>query len=409
MPTISLEEANKRGYDLSKPLLQTILFPKYSNHNIRGFTRKTSTQWLKEHGYSAKYYRTTKNFIRRMIHNPIQGASYFTQVLPNKIELVFQYMPIYRRAEGAGIFDFFKKGIERIAPLRKEGILPPRSRAVLEKIKDEQINSIIVVRTPIHSMISKALNVISLGKFNEVVKRLGYDKLFHLSLFINGKYIFHKIEVPTLEEGNPVKSNSQVMPVQITRTLNIGQFIDTTRQYMGDTKFSNYNAATNNCQVFITSALQANGLLTNRLNSSIRLFITQNAEDIFKQLPQYVSKITDVITDIGARANRLIQGEGSGNHLIRLVKRKMKTLKIPFEEVALSNKPDKKIMVKMFIDNKLHTIHFGAKNSTTFLEGASKEKRDNYRKRHAAILLKDGSRAIDKPYSPAMLSYFILW
>lgn len=401
MPTISLFDANKRGYDLSKPLIQTILFPKYSNNNIRGFTRKTSTQWLKEHGYPAKYYRTTKNFIRRMIHNPIQGASYFTQVLPNKIELVFQYFP----SEGAGIVDYFKKGIERIAPLRKEGILPPRSRALLEKIKDETINSIVVVRTPIHSMISKALNVISLGKFNELVKNIGYDQLFHLSLHINGKYIFHKIEVPTLEQANPVKSNSEVMPVQITRTLNIGKFIDTTRQYMGDTKFSNYNAATNNCQVFITSALQANGLLTNELSK----FINQNAEDIFKQLPQYVGKITDFITDIGARANRLIQGEGTGNNLIRLVKRKMKTLKIPFEEVALSNKPDKKIMVKMLIDNKLYTIHFGAKNSTTFLEGASKEKRDNYRKRHAAILLKDGSRAIDKPYSPAMLSYFILW
>jgi hypothetical protein len=393
MTTISLEEANKRNY--TYPNIQTILF------DLDKWSKDKAIKWLNKHEYIHKYHRLTKNQRRFMQHNPVENAEYYSKRLPNGIVLVFQYFP----SEGAGIFDYFKKGIERIAPLRKEGILPPNARALLEKIKDETINSIVVVRTPIHSMISKALNVISLGKFNELVKRLGYDKLFHLSLHINGKYIFHKIEVPTLEQANPVKSNSEVMPVQITRTLNIGKFIDTTRQYMGDAKFSNYNAATNNCQVFITSALQANGLLTNELSK----FINQNAEDIFKQLPQYVGKITDVITDIGARANRLIQGEGTGNNLIRLVKRKMKTLKIPFEEVALSNKPDKKIMVKMLIDNKLYTIHFGAKNSTTFLEGASKEKRDNYRKRHAAILLKDGSRAIDKPYSPAMLSYFILW
>lgn len=395
MPTISLLDANKRGYDLSKPLIQTILFPKSS------FTRKTSTQWLKEHGYSAKYYRTTKNFIRRMIHNPIQGASYFTQVLPNKIELVFQYFP----SEGAGIFDYFKKGIERIAPLRKEGLLPPNARSLLEKIKDEVINSIVVVRTPIHSMISKALNVISLGKFNELVKRLGYDKLFHLSLFINGKYIFHKIEVPTLEQANPVKSNSEVMPVQITRTLNIGQFIDTTRQYMGDTKFSNYNAATNNCQVFITSALQANGLLTDKASNELSKFINQNAEDIFKQLPQYVGKITDVITDIGARANRLIQGEGINNTYknIKYIKPQIalaKKYKIPVVSIKLSPLKNKKYMIELK-DGRI--IHYGHPSYEDFLIHKDPERRARFLNRWK------NNKHIDDDNSALFYSVRLLW
>lgn len=38
-----------------------------------------------------------------------------------------------------------------------------------------------------------------------------------------------------------------------------------------------------------------------------------------------------------------------------------------------------------------------------------KERRKNYRKRHSAIRLKDGSRAIDKIYSPAFFSYYLLW
>ena len=396
MVSISLEEANKRNY--TYPNIQTILF------DLDKWSKDKAIKWLNKHEYIHKYHRLTKNQRRFMQHNPVENAEYYSKRLPNGIVLVFQYMPIQRRAEGAGIFDYFKKGIERIAPLRKEGILPPNARALLEKIKDETINSIVVVRTPIHSMISKALNVISLGKFNELVKRLGYDKLFHLSLFINGKYIFHKIEVPTLEQANPVKSNSEVMPVQITRTLNIGKFIDTTRQYMGDAKFSNYNAATNNCQVFITSALQANGLLTDKASNEIRLFINQNAEDIFKQLPQYVGKITDVITDIGARANRLIQGEGIHTYKnIKYIKPQIalaKKYKIPVVSIKLSPLKNKKYMIELK-DGRI--IHYGHPSYEDFLIHKDTERRARFLNRWK------NNKHIDDDNSALFYSVRLLW
>ena len=37
------------------------------------------------------------------------------------------------------------------------------------------------------------------------------------------------------------------------------------------------------------------------------------------------------------------------------------------------------------------------------------KRRDAYRKRHAGIIKKDGTRAIDKKYSPAWFSYHYLW
>ena len=55
------------------------------------------------------------------------------------------------------------------------------------------------------------------------------------------------------------------------------------------------------------------------------------------------------------------------------------------------------------------TIHFGAKNSISYLEKRDDKKRENYIKRHSKIFLKDGTRAIDKQYSPAWLSIRILW
>ena len=51
-----------------------------------------------------------------------------------------------------------------------------------------------------------------------------------------------------------------------------------------------------------------------------------------------------------------------------------------FISLEKSNKPNKKLVIK-FSDPNL-TIHFGSKNSSTFLDHHDKLKRSNYLKRH---------------------------
>lgn len=48
------------------------------------------------------------------------------------------------------------------------------------------------------------------------------------------------------------------------------------------------------------------------------------------------------------------------------------------------------------------SIHFGATGYDDYTIGATKQQRDNYRARHA----KD---PINKPMTPASLSYYVLW
>lgn len=91
--------------------------------------------------------------------------------------------------------------------------------------------------------------------------------------------------------------------------------------------------------------------------------------------------------------------------LLYEVRKKLRALNVPYVSLSLSEKPNKKIRV--IIDNKV--IHFGDKRSQTFLEGASESKRKAYKARHERVLLKDGRRAIDVKYTPAWLSYHILW
>jgi hypothetical protein len=100
--------------------------------------------------------------------------------------------------------------------------------------------------------------------------------------------------------------------------------------------------------------------------------------------------------------------------LIDLIEKRLK--KAPFDEIqiiayGLSDKPTKKVSVS-YSDpetDKVKTVHFGSKNSLSFLEGATKEKRDSYNKRHSKIMLKDGTHAIDRKFSSAWWAYWLLW
>lgn len=91
--------------------------------------------------------------------------------------------------------------------------------------------------------------------------------------------------------------------------------------------------------------------------------------------------------------------------LIDKVKKKLAEFKVPYELVELSDKPNKKI--KIVINGKV--IHFGDKNSLTFLEGADDKKRKAYQARASKITNKDGEYTYKIRYTPNFLSFNILW
>jgi len=54
-------------------------------------------------------------------------------------------------------------------------------------------------------------------------------------------------------------------------------------------------------------------------------------------------------------------------------------------------------------------VHWGDPHMKDYTQHRNKKRRSNYRKRHSGIRLKNGSRAIDKKWSPAWLSYHVTW
>jgi len=73
-------------------------------------------------------------------------------------------------------------------------------------------------------------------------------------------------------------------------------------------------------------------------------------------------------------------------------------------QIKKSDKKDKKYQATFTDDNnKKKTIHFGLKNSTTYLDTGDKKLRDAYRKRHRDVYNKSS------PMSASRLSFEITW
>ena len=190
--------------------------------------------------------------------------------------------------------------------VREAGKLEPSGRQLLSEVGNEEIKTLDIVRAPLSSFTKTFLNIISLGQFEKISKKY-YDEMFHLSLWINGKYNLEKNEVVKFNRINPKIANSQTKSITaIPAGITIQQLIDNTIKRMGPENFSNYDAERLNCQNFLLNVLDASGIGDN----ADKEFIFQDATKIFQELPQYAKVLGKVSVKLGAIFNRLIKGEG---------------------------------------------------------------------------------------------------
>lgn len=96
--------------------------------------------------------------------------------------------------------------------------------------------------------------------------------------------------------------------------------------------------------------------------------------------------------------------------LLKAVRGIMDAMAIPHKGLKISDKPGKKLMVLLPVKGKDKWVHFGSSTSTTYIEKQDDKKRDRYLSRHSKVYKSDGkTRAIDVLYSPAWLSWHVLW
>lgn len=200
--------------------------------------------------------------------------------------------------EGEGLFDVFT----------------PRdhynntSRRTLEAFGDATITGITLSRAPIPSVFRKVMNMISFGKFEEALKRYGYDRIFHLSMLVDvEKDGIHRrivIEKNAVINVNPAirnEANAEYFRIPVTTPITLSTLMNKTQALMGNMFFP-YDAFHNNCQDFIKSILQAN----NMLSQSALSWLYQNMAEVRKEISGVTKAITNGITHVGAVADRIL-------------------------------------------------------------------------------------------------------
>ena len=230
----------------------------------------------------------------------------------------------FMRGLTTGAYNIIKKGVntaKRITRLNPEKVLNYRTQYTratsntLKDLGDQVIADITIIRTPVSNAFITALNTMSFGLFRDLMKRDGFDKMFHLALLlnINGKRIvvekLAEINITSNYNASYDKNTTEALQLtQYRKNIKLNTMMKATQDYMGNASYFDYDAFTNNCQVFIMSILHANGLL----DATAREFIFQDIGELFSSLQQkapYLTTIAKASTRLGALWNR-ITGKG---------------------------------------------------------------------------------------------------
>jgi len=286
------------------------------------------------------FMRETKGTYRYR-HIPKTKFSEFRSKKVNK-DITIVFGKLKGSVEGKGVFsNVLNYGIRKLAPKVVSAVVKAQdfnniSTKTLNTFSNYPIKGLKITRTPISNILNTALNLISLGRWNELRKKYGYDTLFHTGLVcdLGGKdIIVEKNEVVNISPEFKISKDTQTYHINMEgKSFTLGEMVSKCKERMGDKLFFDYDAFNNNCQVFIKNMLQSVGLYNNDVNN----FLFQDLSEIYKSMPSYVSKITKLITRLGAFVSRL-RGDGKQDKLIKkMVINKLKKLTLKPDEVLLA-------------------------------------------------------------------------
>lgn len=193
------------------------------------------------------------------------------------------------------------------------------SEKTMKEFGNYPIKSMQIMRTPLSSGLLGAINVISFGKWFQLMKQFGFDKFYHLSLVanidvngVNKNIIIEKNEVVNVSPKYKTHATTEVVPVQMGNNLGkitINQLLKHTLDNVGDDKYFLYDPFTNNCQFFIRYILTSNGMY----NKAAEKFLFQDISELVPKLPGFTRKTARAITDTSATATKLL-GLGQENN-----------------------------------------------------------------------------------------------
>ena len=181
-------------------------------------------------------------------------------------------------------------------------------KKILDKYGNQKIRSIYIGRRPINSLVEKAFNIISLGKWSKLRDQYYYDKLFHLFLIIqmddDTVISFEKNSIVTMTEDDVRCSTKDTECVKLdypTDSITLDDLVRKPLERIGKEKYFIYDPFKQNCQIFIRAVLETFGLYNKKVDD----FVYQDITDIVKELPWYVKYVAKGVTDLDATVSKV--------------------------------------------------------------------------------------------------------
>ncbi len=185
--------------------------------------------------------------------------------------------------------------------------LPRKVQNLYKKVKNDKVVELEIFRRPVGKAIEKALDAFSGNSVEKFFKETEYDKLFHLGIIINKKFLYHKqenFELSTIPGGYAkfIKGKElELSPVSgFSDDLTIKRMFRDTRKLMGEKKFYGYDSFKNNCQKFVVKTLTAIGATFDKK------FVLQDLKKLSKKVPSFTKGLTRFFTDFARTARRVI-------------------------------------------------------------------------------------------------------
>ena len=284
---------------MSNYIIQSILLP------TDVYSVKEAKQWVVDHGYIVRKVHTTRDYHRIRQHTPNYAKSkgcINVKTIPignDGIKFIVYYC---EDLAGGNIISTAKSLIYGRSDY------PDVQKKMIERYGGTAITGIKIGRTPLPSLIKYAINLVSLGSFQKLLKQSPYDKLYHLfcivTLETGTKIILEKneaINMKTVTSYNP-KNTQYEEATYIPSGLTFKELLDNGQKIQGK-KWFVYNAVSNNCQDYIIALLKGSSILTKQLQD----FIKQDVKTLFETLPG-TKKVMDVVTGIGNKIDIIKKG-----------------------------------------------------------------------------------------------------
>ena len=191
--------------------------------------------------------------------------------------------------------------------------MPNHVKSILEKYGDKLITVFKVYRKPLDNKIKKVANLVTFGKLDKNVKKLGYDDLFHLYAILTlddgTDILIEKNQSVIFKVGN----HSDYIGADESREIKCKEPLKTLPQMVQETitrtsekSYWTYSVNDYNCQRFILDNLTT--LEGGSVPSEISKFILQDVPSLLTG-SKYVKLPAQILTDLAGFWDRLV-GKG---------------------------------------------------------------------------------------------------